>query len=70
MRVVLFGHARVRMPKLRRDDAHGNPLHCKRRAVRMSQHVEGGGRRNHSDARSLSERTLLMGRPPPLPVSP
>jgi hypothetical protein len=48
MRVVLFRHASVGMPKLRGDDAHRNALHHKRRALGMAQHME---RRRQFDLR-------------------
>ena len=40
MRVVLFGHPRVRVAELSSDDTHGHAAHGKRGAVRVTKHVE------------------------------
>ena len=65
---MLFGHPRIRVPELRRDDAHRDAAHCQRRRIGVAQNVE---RRGGHDLRALGcgvERALLMGWSPELAV--
>ena len=60
MRIMLFGHARVGMAKLARDDAERDTLHGEVAAVGMPKHMEAHRRRDFGGLAGELERSHLL----------
>src|SRR5262249_39522920 len=64
VRVVLFGHPRVRMTELRGDDTQANTLHRQVACMSMTQHMKSHRRGYFCDLACVVKRPLLV-RPSP-----
>src|SRR5262245_47255658 len=64
MSVVLLRHTGIGVAKLLGDDSHRNSTHGQVRSVRVSQHMEGYGRRYSSLSAGMLKGAVLLGRSP------